>query len=74
MHVTLFILDDGIFMSGSIVDKVGDLFHFFVSSLCLFGGDGAEGGKYSAVNGMGIIKEFYNKGLDFVDTCSVERV
>ena len=54
-------------MSVGIVDKLCDIFHCFIDSLCLFRGDGAEGGKYSTFNSAGIIEEFDDHALDFID-------
>ena len=73
VHVTLFILDSVICMSGVTVERLGYIFHCFIGSLCLFGGDGAEGCEHSVIKGTVIIEEFYDDALDFVDTCFVER-
>ena len=60
-------------MRGGVLEKLGDFFHSIFGSLCFFGGDGAEVGKYSAVDSAGIIEEFSYDALNFVDTCFVER-
>ena len=73
VHVTLFILDSVICMSGVTVERLGYIFHCFIGSLCLFGDNVAEGGKHIDVDGAFILDEFDDNALDFVDTCFVER-
>ena len=66
-------MDDGIWMSGGVVEKLGGRFHCFFVSLCLFGCDYAELCNHSAVNGAGVIKSSAEDALGFVDTCFFER-
>jgi hypothetical protein len=52
-HVALFESDDGVRMSGAVVEKLGDGVHGGGGWCCLGSGDGANGGEHGIVDCSG---------------------
>ena len=68
LHVTGVIADDGIWMGGGIVEKLGGCLGSGFSACRLGGGNGAESNKHGAIDGSSVVEEAANDLLEAGDT------
>jgi len=71
-HVAGMILDDSMWMGGTVVEELCEGFHGGFGAFCLLRGQSAECCEHGGINGPGIVEEYPDDFLDMFAICCVQ--